>query len=264
MYGPVVLAGALGRQCFPETDIVDNHLKLHHHPSIEVPVLVTNEPEISQWIKPVQGAPLTFLTDPVGQPGNQTITLIPFYELHHQRYTIYWRLMDQETYRNFTDHEKAEQERLNAITVDVVSPHEQQSEVEHGVQFHQSRSGYSVHAQGAYRDAYDNGYFSYRMAALPDKPLALQLTYFGRDAAAHINEVRMERDFDILVDGTLLAHQQLAARSDQLYTISYPIPAETTAGKREIEVKLAAGGGKLTGAVYKLRIVDHQVAQSYE
>ena len=31
-YGPIALAGALGTENLPETDILDDHMKLHHHP----------------------------------------------------------------------------------------------------------------------------------------------------------------------------------------------------------------------------------------
>lgn len=265
LYGPIVLAGALGRDNFPEHDIVDNHLKLHHHPLIDVPILVTDEPDIRQWIKPVEDEPLTFVTEPIGQPGGTSVRLIPFYALHHQRYTIYWKLMNEDEYKHYEDHEKAERERLHAITVDVVSPFEQQSEVEHGIQSEQSRSGYSAHAQKGYRDAYGNGYFSYRVTVLPDQPVLLQVTYYGRDGAAHVDGVLMEREFGIFVDGSEIARQKLEARhGDQLFDVTYEIPASLTAGKRAVEVKFASTEGKLAGGVYGIRIVDKNRLDSWK
>ena len=77
MYGPIVLAGALGRENFPESDIVANHMSLHHHPRIEVPILVTDEQDVKKWVKPVAGEPLTFITEPIGQPDVE-VKLIPF------------------------------------------------------------------------------------------------------------------------------------------------------------------------------------------
>src|SRR5690606_6775249 len=35
MYGPIVLAGALGNENYPENDILDDHLKLNNHPLID-------------------------------------------------------------------------------------------------------------------------------------------------------------------------------------------------------------------------------------
>ncbi len=41
----------------------------------------------------MRGKPLTFRTKGIGQP--QDITLIPFYETHHERYSVYWKLMSE-------------------------------------------------------------------------------------------------------------------------------------------------------------------------
>lgn len=265
MYGPVVLAGALGRERFPENDIVDNHLKLHHHPLIDVPILVTDDADVKQWIKPAEGAPLTFVTDAVGEPGGQRIKLIPFYELHHQRYTIYWTMMNKEQYGSYVDHEKAERERLHAITIDVVSPHEQQSEVEHGIQSQESRSGYSIHAQQGYRLAESGGYFSYRMAVAPDREMVLQVTYFGSDGAYHNERGRIEREFDILVNGTAIARQKLEApHPEQLFDVLYPVPSELISGSDHAEVKFVSANGGAVGGVFGIRMVDRFKMEQWE
>lgn len=259
LYGPIVLAGALGRDNFPESDIVENHVKLHHHPLIDVPTLVTNNSDIKQWIKPAENGELTFVIDAIGQPGNTSITLIPFYALHHQRYTLYWKLMSEEEYKNYEDHEKAERDRLNAITVDVVSPHEQQSEVEHDIQSQQSQSGYSVYAQSGYRVADSGGYFSYRMAVLPDRPMLLHVTYYGRDGAANVNGVHTERDFEIVIDGTVIASQKLEGdKGEQLFVVSYELAPELTAGKHSVDVKFTSTEGKLVGGVFGIRMIDRE------
>ena len=257
MYGPIVLAGALGRERFPENDIVDNHLKLHPHPIIEVPTLVTDDSDIEQWIHPVKGKPLTFVTDAVGEPGNTKVTLIPFYSLHHERYTIYWKLMNKREYENYADLEREARERLKAITVDVVEPHAQQSEVEHGLQTHNSKSDYSNWAQQSYREAVGEGYFSYRMAVHPNHPMLLQVTYFGNDKATSIDGLLYEREFDIRIDGDAIARQKLNGENpDELFDVQYAIPTELTSNKDHVEVKFASDAGRIAGAVYGIRMID--------
>ncbi|PWV99778.1 hypothetical protein DFQ01_113152 [Paenibacillus cellulosilyticus] len=257
MYGPIVLAGALGTENFPECDIIDNHLKLHHHPIIQVPVLVTDETDLKSWIKPVEGTPLTFITDPVGEPGEQRITLIPFFQLHHQRYTIYWTLMNKEQYVNYVDEEKAEREYLHAITIDVVKPHEQQSEVEHNGQSHHSDSGYSAHAHEGYRVAEPDGFFSYRMKVQADKTHALQVTYFGSDGAVHRENGRVEREFDILVNGQAIGRQRLEAEHrEKLFDVLYDIPSELISGAEQVEVKFVSANGGIVGGVFGIRMID--------
>jgi hypothetical protein len=264
MYGPVVLAGALGRENFPESDIVPNHMSLHNHPRISVPILVTDEADVRKWVKPAEGEPLTFYTD-VGQPGDVRIKLIPFYNLHHERYTIYWTLLNSEEYKNYADHEREMREKLAAVTVDEVRPHEQQSEVEHQIQAHESRSGYSAHAQGSYREAARGGYFSYRMAVKPDKPHLLQVTYFGSDGPRWMDGKLCQREFDIVIDGTVIARQRLShERPDELFEVNYDIPLELTQGKTHVEVKFASSEDTVAGGVFGVRMVDKQVWDNWK
>lgn len=265
MYGPIVLAGALGRENFPESDIVANHMSLHHHPRIEVPILVTDEQDVKKWVKPVAGEPLTFITEPIGQPGDVEVKLIPFYELHHERYTIYWQLLSPEEYARYEDHERKEREKLAAVTIDEVRPHEQQSEVEHQIDSQQSFSGYNAHAQASFREASQGGYFSYRMAVKPDVPNLLQVTYYGSDGPKWMDGKRYERDFEILIDSTVIARQQLKPdRPDELYVVNYEIPIELTRGKDRVEVKFASFPDTAAGSVYGIRTIDKPIWDRYE
>ncbi|GMK40668.1 glycosyl hydrolase [Paenibacillus sp. CCS19] len=257
MYGPIVLAGALGTENFPECDIIDNHLKLHHHPIIKVPVLVTDETDVKSWIKPIEGQPLAFETEAVGEPDGQRVKLIPFFQLHHQRYTIYWSLMNKEQYATYVDEENAEREYLHEITIDVVKPHEQQSEVEHDGQSDNSHSGYSVHAHEGFRVAEPGGYFSYRMAVQADKAHALQVTYYGSDGAVHRENGRVEREFDILVNGQSIGRQRLEAEHrEKLFDVMYDIPSEFISGAENVEVKFVSANGGIVGGVFGIRMID--------
>ncbi|MDQ0256778.1 DUF1680 family protein [Evansella vedderi] len=258
MYGPIVLAGALGRENFPETDILADHLKLNNHPLIDVPTLVADKNRLDEWITSVDTSKLTFETDAVGQPGDVKVTLVPFYDLHHERYTLYWNLMDKEAFKTFVDTEKEEREKLRAITIDFVQPGEQQPEVEHNFKSHNSQSGYLNLVQKGWRDARDGGFFSYDMAVESDKKLSLEVTYFGGDRTIIEDEKKYERYFDILVDGTVIANQKLDGLGSPVSTIDvrYEIPQELLEGKNKVEVKFTSNEeGKLAGGVYGVRIV---------
>lgn len=256
MYGPVVLAGALGVKDFPESDILDDHLKLNNHPLIDVPTLVADKDNLKKWIQPVEGSPLIFETLEVGQPGNVKVTLIPFYELHHQRYTLYWNLMDEDTFKTFVDKEKEELERLRAITVDEVQPGEQQPEVEHGVKTKNSNAGYFNVVQKPWRDSRGEGYFSYEMAVEPYKKMFLEVTYYGRDNTLYVDRKKYEREFNISIDGTVIASQRLEGNiSETLFDVCYEIPTALTEGKQTIEVKFASDEGKAAGGVYGVRVI---------
>ena len=56
-----------------------------------MPFVVADIPTLLSNTVPVAGQPLTFKTTGVGRPND--VTLIPFYQLQHQRYSVYWNLM---------------------------------------------------------------------------------------------------------------------------------------------------------------------------
>jgi DUF1680 family protein len=257
MYGPIVLAGALGTENFPKSDILDDHLKLNNYPLIEVPNLVGDKENLNKWINPVEGSPLTFETEAVGQPGNVKVTLIPFYNLHHQRYTLYWNLLDEEAYKTFVDKESEEFERLRAITVDVVQPGEQQPEIEHKIKSKNSNTGYFNVVQKSWRDSREDGFFSYEMAVDPNKQMYLQVSYYGRDKTLYVDGKRYERDFEIMIDGKVIANQKLEGNnSDGIFEVIYEIPLALTEEKQKIEVKFLSSAGKAAGGVYGVRIIN--------
>ena len=88
LYGPIVLAGQLGPVGLPEDKIFGPYGP--EGDPVAVPKLVVKDADPSTWIKPVPGKPLTFRTENVGVPTD--ITLVPFYKLFGQRYTVYWDL----------------------------------------------------------------------------------------------------------------------------------------------------------------------------
>jgi uncharacterized protein len=94
-YGPVVLAGELGTQGIdPPMPYAKNQGDFFKVKPPAMPVLVTDGRDVSQWIEPVPGKPLTFQTKGVGQPKD--ITLTAFYKMPPQRFSIYWDLQTAE------------------------------------------------------------------------------------------------------------------------------------------------------------------------
>jgi DUF1680 family protein len=92
LYGPIVLAGQLGTEGMP-SPYAPNQTDLSKVASPEVPALVTDIKTVLSHIEPVAGKPLTFQTKGIGRPKD--ITLIPFYRMHHQRYSVYWQVLSK-------------------------------------------------------------------------------------------------------------------------------------------------------------------------
>lgn len=91
MYGPLVLAGELGREGMPDSDCSGNNVAHSNDKAPAVPVLVGASQDPSAWLKRDPGEALRFRTAGVGKPKD--VSLVPLANLHHQRYTVYWKMM---------------------------------------------------------------------------------------------------------------------------------------------------------------------------
>jgi DUF1680 family protein len=87
--GPILLAGAMGTNGLPgDGQYAADQQQYRGWPTPPEPALIGESAGILAALKPVPGEPLTFKTEGIGRPKD--FTLIPFYRLHHQRYTVYW------------------------------------------------------------------------------------------------------------------------------------------------------------------------------
>ena len=100
MYGPLVLAGQLGNT-MPD-------------PITGVPVLLTNNRNVNDWIKPIAGQPLSFETKATGKPFD--VKLIPFYKTYKDYYSVYWDYFTNEQWvarQEEYEKEKKEQKEID-------------------------------------------------------------------------------------------------------------------------------------------------------
>jgi DUF1680 family protein len=94
LYGPIVLAGRLGSDGIqPGADIIRNERTSGDvlNSPVDVPVLVGTPGDLVKHIRRAAGSPLTFETVGLGRPRD--ITLIPYYQIAHERYTMYWSVV---------------------------------------------------------------------------------------------------------------------------------------------------------------------------
>ncbi len=90
LYGPIVLAGVFGRRGMPEGGAyAKDQWEFFGWPAPPLPKLCGDLNRVEDWVKPLAtGGELRFHTVGVGRPAD--VLLKPFYEVHHERYTIYW------------------------------------------------------------------------------------------------------------------------------------------------------------------------------
>lgn len=257
MYGPIVLAGALGTDSFPTSDNVSDHTSLDNFGTIDVPDIIVDDKNPETFIKVKDLSKLEFeMTS-----GDNKITLIPYFDLHHQRYSLYWMLYGK-------NEEIAKNEFANALeaaTIDTVRPNEQQPEVDHALEKNNSDSGYFDTAARGWRDAKGaDGYFSYEMNVDNTKEkLYAAVMYWGSDVTVTLGGVPYAREFEILADDKLIGTQTLNNNlPNTLFYEFYEIPSEVVSGKDKVRIKFRpTGENKIAGGVFELRITSEKVEQ---
>ncbi|RYG30735.1 hypothetical protein EON81_24360, partial [bacterium] len=159
-YGPIVLAADLGPA---------------KGPAPRVPVLVTDERPIGEWLKPVPGRPLEFEVDKAARP--QSLRFMPFAALHNNRYGVYFDKFTQPDWEKEEVAYRAEEARLKdleARTVDQVTIGEMQPERDHNLKSERNDVR-DVNGRN-FRTAMTGGWFEFEMKVDPAKPNTLVLT----------------------------------------------------------------------------------------
>ena len=232
LYGPLVLAGVLG-DTMPD-------------PLFGTPVLLTDDKNVNDWIKPVSNASLTFEMKDVGKPYD--VKLIPFYKMYNQYYSVYWDYFTNQDWNQRQVEYEAEKKREKEIqerTIDVFRIGKMQPERDHNLKA--SDNSYVSDAIGVNgREARAGGFFSFEMKVDPSIKNSLLLTYIGDDK---------DRKFDILIEGTKIATEELTGgKSSKFYDKEYSIPKELIGNKTTITIRIEANYEKTAGRVFGVRI----------
>lgn len=248
LYGPIVLAGELGTNAMPNP-LTPNQTDYSRLPAPPAPVFVTSPEQLLKKIRPVSGQPLTFRTHDLGQPMD--VTLIPFYRMHRERYSVYWKLLSAGEWKAQAAALAATEARriaTESLAVDEVRPGEQQSETDHGFQGGSTQSGDFNGRK--WRHASD--WFGYDLKVLPDQKMQMACTFWGGDAGG--------REFDILVDGKIVDTEKLDGhRAGEFYDVVFPLPVELTHGRTKVTVKFVAHPDNLAGGVFGVRVMRSQI-----
>ena len=254
-YGPVALAAQLGsvEGVNGIEEYISNETTIDTK-TASVPYIITNDAQPEDLIELTDADTLTFTLKAENNSAGKDITLVPFYGVHHQFYTVYWNV-DTE----MDPFEKA----LNDVTVDKVEPDGQQDEIGHNMQTNTSGSVHQGSFTGGdgkthmYRDAWgevDAGsdelpYFSYNLKVSEGQNY-LYAAYWGSDGPFQ----GYTRDFNIIVDGETIAEQTINQNSpNSVYSVFYEIPQGLTEGKEFVTVKLQAKTASGCACMLELR-----------
>jgi DUF1680 family protein len=252
LYGPVVLAGAMGREGMaPPMPVAKERLEYDRIPTPDVPVIVADDREAEKWFRKVPGKPLTFtsarkaLFRTAGSAKTEGVELRPFYDIWDERYTIYWHAFTNDAWAKKETQFRQEQNRLKALEArltDVFRPGEMQPEREHNFKGERTTPGEMDLRK--HREATANGWFSFEMKVDPKRPMQLQCTYWGGQA---------NRNFEIQVDNVKVATQALNRdKPGEFFEVTYELPENLTQGKDKVTVKFqGVQGGRGVGPLFQ-------------
>jgi uncharacterized protein len=255
MHGPILLGAKTGTEDLKGLIAGDSrwgHIaggeKL---PIDKAPIIIEDSKnDITGKLVPVKDKPLVFTANGLNMINPINVVFEPFYQIHDSRYMIYWMWLTGSQYKSYLDSlaivEKEKMELQNR-TIDFVAPGEQQPEVDHQMEKLNSNTGNL--SDGFWRDASNEGYFSYNMATNSETNLSLIVRYWGAEWG--------DRKFDIYIDNEKLLTEDNTGKWNQsrFQEIQYEIPDALTKGKDHIRVKFQALPGNTAGAVYYIRLV---------
>lgn len=257
-YGPVVLAATYGtenQQGLIADDSRGGHIA--HGPQIplnEIPVILGNNQEVINNVKPVENKILTFSLTGLypEEKFGKGFQLVPFYKIQEERYILYWPQADQdkiESIQKKKADEEAETRKLDLITVDKIQLGEQQPESDHYFESKDSNTGYMEDRH--FRDA--KGWFSYRMKNQGKNAAYLYILYFDANA---------NRSLNVEINGKNVSAKKLegkAGNSPQYLLL--PIP-ETEKNKEILSVKFFAEEQMTTSKIIEVRLLTQNYQKS--
>lgn len=235
LYGPIVLAADLG-DSLPD-------------PVFGTPVLLTDNRNIKDWLKPVDLKTLTFETKGIGQPKD--ITLKPFYTLYNKYYSVYFDFFTKAGWlarQAEYEAEKKQQQLIEERTIDYFRIGEMQPERDHNlVATGNSYVGIAFGRTG--REVRRDNNFTYKMKVNPGAANILLLTYIGDDK---------DRKFDVLVDGVKIAYVEWnGGITGKFYDNEYVIPQDIIGNKTSVTIKIDANHGRTAGRIFGCRILKN-------
>jgi uncharacterized protein len=255
MHGPILLGAKTGTEDL--RGLIANDSRFGQYPGGQklpidkAPILVEdNIQKIADKLVPIKDKPLDFTLNVKMVNPIEGITLEPFYKIHDSRYMMYWMTLTNSEYHSYMDSlssiEKEKME-LQKRTTDFVAPGEQQPEVDHAMERQYSSTGNNLNE--FWREARNEGYFSYKLNTNKENGLSLFVRYWGAETG--------NRTFDIYIDDLKLTTENISGKWNQnkFQNVEYPIPDAMLNGKESVRVKFKALSGNTAGKVYYVRLL---------
>lgn len=254
MHGPILLGAKTGTEDLKGLIADDGRWGQYaageYLPVDKAPILIVDDIQsIGNKLVPVKDQSLNFTLN-VKMVNPAELTLEPFYKIHDARYMIYWLALTNSGYKAYTDslaNIEKEKLALEKRTIDQIAAGEQQPETDHAMQMEKSNKGNNLNE--FFREAREDGYFSYDLATKSETNVSLLIRYWGAEWG--------NRKFDITIDDEKLITEDNTNKWNQsmFKEVVYPVPDSMIKGKTHVRVKFQALPGSTAGAVYHIRLV---------
>lgn len=229
-YGPTILAGVFGTE---ERKMGD------------IPVFISEEKSMTNYLKKVSEHPLRFVTTLPGGPDG--VLMKPFYQIADDNQTVYWDVYSPDEWSTMEEKRQVELERIAVLdkrTSDYIVLGEMQPERDHNLRGENTRNGEGYLRK--YRFAYENGWFAFDMKCGQNEPMQLLLTYYGGDSQKYT--------FDVVI-GDWIQPVKLTDTTQGFVEHIIDLPIEVTKGKDVIRVMFRAGDQNRVSNIYNCRLM---------
>jgi len=250
VHGPIVLAAATdtsGMKGLFAGDSRWGHIAGGPlYPLTASPLLVGQPDKLTQGLKEIDSPDMQFqISSLISQPQYKKLKLVPFYKIHDTRYMLYWPVTSADSVKEKETELAALDEnylKLAPRTIDQVLPGEQQPENDHHLQAIYSYTG----AMGNLHWRSANTSFTYQLRRSPAAK-TLRVAYYAKDKG---------REFDILVNGSKVAHLSLDGTAQNDFAVAeYPLAALLAGLQGPITVSFVASPGSSTAKITDVRIM---------
>lgn len=233
------------------------------------PLLIGNRDEVLERVAIADPAHLLYTIDASSEDGSgewSTLTLEPFFDIHHSRYCIYWY---QQTHENYiqSDMGMADvfEKTLADRTIDFVGTGEQQSEAGHEVK---ASTGSTTGSYGGeyYRDAQRGGYIEYSLyneSGITDS-LAIMCRFTTADKG---------RKATIKVEGVTVGEIEIPGSfpgaEAGFFNIEFPLPDHVVlnsdgSAKSSVRFHIEADPNTICPGLYYLRLTKGYMPATYQ
>ncbi|MDQ0110692.1 glycoside hydrolase family 127 protein [Paenibacillus harenae] len=230
-YGPVVLSAALGTEDMTQasTGIM---VRVPTRRMLVKDFIIPTDMTPEEWLEGAgqhvvkDADSLTFRLRNTDEDDRLIFT--PHYKQHHERYGIYWNIVEAGSDELKRHLERGRWEQLvKDATIDSVQVGNDQYELQHEIKGEETFSGAWDGQNG--RLAHGGGWFSYKLNVDPAGDNVLQVMYFA---------LNRDRVMNIYVNDRLFVSERSGPEWRREFdTKHYPIPDELIGGKSQVEIK---------------------------